>query len=202
MANPDGKKIDEIMIDFSTRLVLRYHSGGRSFTVEAGDESFSGKNLDLLIEQGTVHLFGWSKLKWEPVICVVTEIYDDMQPSFQRLFKSKHKGKVVYRSWRVGEVNEPPIGAYSSGRKKEDTTGSMTGEPGEVHRNAPRGRVMAFTPERWNNLKALRDFMEKAMDAARGKFGKILEDSSEADLDLFLTKTTADRMLPFSGKAQ
>jgi hypothetical protein len=195
-----GKKIDEIALDWDSHLIVRYHSSryAPTFTVEAGNESFTGDNLKLLIEQATVYLSGWSKLKWEPIIAIRTEVYDDMRPSFERLFRSKHKGKAVYRRWRVGEDDEPEFGSYHKD-KHAKTENSMDGVPGSIDRG-PGGRIVAFTPERWTQLRGLRKMLGDAMEIAQAKLSKILADTSESGFDAFLKQiSNGDRAaLPFN----
>ena len=196
-----GKKIDEIRLDWDTKLVVRYHASRNNpeFTVEAADTSFSGHNLKLLIEQATVHVEGWSKLKWDPIIAIETEIYD-MEIRFERLFRSKHRGKAVYRRWRVGEENETGYNGFNSEQKMRGTADSSVGEPGGVDRQ-PRGRVVPYTPERWDQLRTLRRMVNEAVETAKRKVTDILEKSSDGSLDTFLKQVSSGNVsaLPFRG---
>jgi hypothetical protein len=196
-----GKKIDEIRLDWDTTLVVRYHASRHdpSFTVEAGDGSFSGHNLKLLIEQATVHVKGWSSLKWDPVIAIETEIYADIELRYSRFFRSKHKGKEVFRQWKVGEENESSFG--SKYREERKHTGDQLdgGEPGAVMSNRGRGRVLPYTHDRWIQLRELSRKLQEAMEGAAKKLSELLE---QRDIDTFLTGASGLQPLGLAFKAR
>jgi len=190
-----GKKIDEVRLDWDTKLVIRYHASRTdpTFTVEAGDQSFSGHNLKLLIEQATVHANGWSNLKWEPVISVETEIYSEIQVRYSRLFRSKHKGKEVFRRWKVGEVSE---GSFGNGYRDEDKAKTADqlagGEPGEVAAHRGSGRILSYTHDRWMQLRKLSQMIHEAMEKTAEKLSELLK---QKDIDSFLENSSGLKTL-------
>jgi hypothetical protein len=198
-----GKKIDEIRLDWDTKLVVRYHASrySPSFTVEVGDKSFTGKNLTALIEEATVYAKGWSELKWSPVILVETEIYSEIRISYSRAFRSRHKGKEVFRQWRVGEVNE---GSFGSGWVKEDAAKTADrldgGEPGEVMSHRGSGRILPYTHDRWTQLRELSRKVHEAMERTAEKLSEMLK---QDDVDKFLESASGLKTLglEWTGKA-
>lgn len=190
-----GKKIDEIRLDWDTKLVVRYHASRTdpTFTVEAGDQSFSGHNLKLLIEQATVHVKGWSNLKWEPVISIETEIYSEIQIRYSRLFRSRHKGKDVYRHWKIGEVNEGSFGGSWVGEDKAKTADQLqNGEPGEVMNHRGSGRLLPYTHDRWTQLRELSRMIREAMEKTAEKLSEMLK---QKDIDVFLENASGLKAL-------
>lgn len=198
-----GKKIDEIRLDWDTKLVVRYHSSRYSpeFTVEAGDQSFHGKNLTALIEEATIYAKGWSNLKWTPVIFIETEIYSEIKVGYSRAFKSRHKGKDVFRQWRVGAHNEGSFGQGYHDEDKEKTADRLDGgEPGEVSSRGGRGRMIDYTPDRWNQLRELSRRLRETMDKTAQKLSELLE---QKDIDAVLEGTSGLKALglPFQPKS-
>lgn len=198
-----GKKIDEIDLDWPSKLIVRYHSNryNPEFTVEAGDKSFHGHNLKLLIEQGSVHMKGWSDLKWEPVISVDTEIYSEICLQYSRMFRSKHKGQNVYRSWKVGDVNEGSFGSRYRDEKQTTADRLDGGEPGDVMNCRERGRILPYTHDRWTQLRKLSIMLTEAMEKTAEKLSELLK---QKDIDSFLESSTglAPLGLSFREKAQ
>lgn len=180
MSTEQGKKFDEIRIDFQTKMFLRWHADDMTFTVEAGDAKFHGPVLKDLIEQGRVHLAGWDKVKWEPVIAVSTEIYSEMVLSYERCFRGKHKGKFVFRQWKMNGQNEHSFGRIGRDPESGDVLGAA--EPGDVM-NRACGRVIPYTPERWMRIRALAKMLAKAVEDAASKLSELLK---QEDLDAFL----------------
>lgn len=179
-----GKKIDEIRLDWDSCLTVRYHSHPRNptFTVEGGDGSFTGTNLSLLIEQATVHVKGWSELKWEKVILLETEIYSEIKISYSRCFKAKFKGKDVFRQWRVGDENEGSLGGFRDDKNK--TADRFDGaEPGEVMHRRGSGRILPYTNDRWAQIRELSKKLNEMMDKTAEKLSELLK---EKDIDPFL----------------
>jgi len=189
-----GKKIDEIKLDWDTTLVVRYHSSRHNptFTVEAGDNSFAGTDLKNLIEQATVYIKGWSDLKWEPVIAIDTEIYSDIELRYSRFFKSRHKGKDVFRQWKVGEENESGFG--SKYREEKNHTGDRLdgGAPGAVMNSRDRGRILPYTHDRWTQLRQLSKMVREAMDKTSEKLSEMLK---QKDIDTFLEDASGVKSL-------
>lgn len=180
MSTEQGKKFDEIRIDFQTKMFLRWHADDMSFTVEAGDAKFHGANLKDLIEQGRVHLAGWDKVKWEPVISVSTDIYSDMSLTYERCYRGKHKGKFVFRKWKMNGENEPCFGRVGPDADTGDVM--VASEPGDVMSRAC-GRVLPYTPERWTRIRNLAKMLAKAVEDASAKLSEMLK---QDDLDVFL----------------
>ena len=189
-----GKKIDDIRLDWDSHLIVRYHSSRNNptFTVEAGDESFNGTDLKRLIEQATVHIKGWSDLKWDPVIAIDTEIYSDIELRYSRFFKSRHKGKDVFRQWRIGEENESGFG--SKYREEKQNTGDRLdgGEPGSVMSSRDRGRILPYTHDRWTQLRQLSKMVREAMDKTSEKLSEMLK---QKDIDTFLEDASGVKSL-------
>lgn len=195
-----GKKIDEIKLDWDTKLVVRYHASryNPTFTVEAGDESFSGPNLKALIEKATVHVKGWSNLKWEPVIAINTEIYTDIEIGYSRFFRSKHKGKEVCRQWKVGDVNESSFGTRFRDEDKEKTADRLDGgEPGDVMSSSDRGRILPYTHDRWTQLRELSRKLKEVMELTAKKLSDMLK---REDIDAFLESSSGLKTLGFQFK--
>lgn len=199
MSTEQGKKIDEIRIEWDSYLVVRYHADDLSFTVEAGDARFKGPDIKDLVEKGRVHLNGWSKLKWDHVIMVGTAVYRELAISYQRCFRSKHRNKFVYRHWRIGKENEHVFGGI--GREPETGDVMEGGEPGEVMSSTRGERVVPYTPERWMRLRELSKKLNVAMEDAAKRLSKILKDD---DLDTFLAGMAGPQSLRlvFDGKAE
>lgn len=173
-----GKKIDEIRADWnSPPLVIRYHASRYSpeFTVEAGDRSFKGENLRSLLEQGRVHLNGWDKLKWDPVIVVNTEVYSELSFTYGRCFKSRHKNADVFRQWKVGEHNEGTFGSRYRDEDREKTADVETGEPGDVMTSRERGRILPYTKELWGQFRRLSAMLKEANERASEKLSELLK---------------------------
>lgn len=180
MSTEQGKKFDEIRIDFQTKMFLRWHADDMTFTVEAGDASFHGPNVKDLIDKGRVHLSGWDKVKWEPVISVSTDIYSDMSLTYERCFRGKHKGKFVFRQWKMNGENEHCFGRIGRGPETGDVMDPA--EPGGVM-NRACGRVLPYTPERWIRIRTLAKMLNQAVEDAAKKLSELLQ---QEDLDLFL----------------
>lgn len=174
----EGKKIDEVKLDWQTSMIVRYHSDQRDFTVVAGDESFRGDDLKLLLEKGRVHLSGWGKLTWEPVIRIDTEVYTGFSFTYRRCFMSKHKGKTVFRAWKIGKDNECEYDRYD----KQKTGHILEGEPGEVL-TSRSGRIIPFTADRWLQIRGLSKALQDALEAAELKLSQMLK---RDDIDSFL----------------
>lgn len=190
-----GKKIDEIRLDWDTKLVVRYHASRHAptFTVEAGDSNFSGPNLKVLIEQATVYVNGWSALKWEPVIAIDTEIYSEISIGYRRFFRSKHKGKEVYREWKVGDANEGSLGMHRHGEDKAKTADRLdAGEPGDVMSSRGRGRIIPYTPDRWTQLRELSRKLREAMELTAKRLSEML---NSKDIDVFLENSSGLKTL-------
>lgn len=170
-----GKKIGEVEIRWDLKMPIRFHQDDLSFTVEAGDKSFHGFDLRDLAEKGKVYLNGWADLKWEPVIRISTEVYSELSFSYERMFRSKHKGQDVYRHWKVGDVNESEFG--SRFRDDEHKTGDRLdgGEPGAVTNCRGDGRILPYTHDLWTQLRAFSKMLKDAMEQATGKLSEILK---------------------------
>jgi hypothetical protein len=196
-----GKKIDEIRLDWDTKLVVRYHASRHdpSFTVEGADKLFTGHNLKLLIEEATVHVKGWSDLKWEPVIAVETEIYGDIELRYARFFRSKHRGKEVFRQWKVGEENESSFGSKYREEKKHTGDTLDGGTPGAVMSSRERGRILPYTHDRWTQLRELSKKIREVMEGTAKKLSELLE---QKDIDSFLEKASGLKSLGLEFKAQ
>jgi hypothetical protein len=190
MSRHDGKKIDEILFHEGGRIQIRYHSGHNPrFTVVAAEKDFEGTNLKELMDQAEIHLRGWSSLVWEPVIGIDTEVGSDIRIEYQRFFRTKHKGSLVYRAWKIGDFNEEKHGWYNKDRNKK-TADKTEGEPGEIERSPVRGRIVKFTPERWAQMRSLDRAISAAIETVKERLSGILADSSDQDLDGFLKKVS------------
>lgn len=182
MSTEQGKKIDEIRIEWNVHLVVRYHADDNSFTVEAGNESYKGNDLKELIEKGRLHMNGWSKLTWEPVIVISTEVYGELTFSYQRCYRSKHRNRPVFRKWKIGKENEREFGGYV--RDDGPTADVMEGgEPGEVMSRACGDRVIPYTPARWTSIRELAKKLHAVLQDAASQLSEILQ---QKDLDVFL----------------
>lgn len=176
--NEEGKKIDEVRIDWKTSMVIRYHSDNHDFTVVAGDKSFRGEDLKALLQQGRVHLQGWDKLEWEPVISIDTEVYTGFSFSYKRCFRSKHKGRPVFRAWKIGNEDEHTYDRHD----KQKTGDVLDGVPGSVL-GSVNGRIVPFSGDRWHQIRNLSKTLHDALEAAEQKLSKMLKSN---DIDGFL----------------
>jgi hypothetical protein len=185
MSRYDGKKIDEFRFE-STMIVVRYHQYSKDFEVVAGDEKFKGENVKTLVDQAKVYLKGWSKLLWTPVIIVDTEPGRDIGISYERLFKSKHKGAAVYRRWIVDGENEGQFGRWHLSEKNSGDV--LEGEPGIIDQG-PRGlyRELPYIPERWTAIRALDRGIRAAVETAEIRLSKIFADAAIDKVDTFLS---------------
>lgn len=196
--NDEGKKIDEIKIEWDSKLVVRYHADRHDFTVEAGDWSERGPDLRILIERGTVHMKGWSDLKWEPVIRINTEVYTSLSFEYSRMFRAKHKGKDVFRCWKLGEVNEGEFGSRYRDEDENKTADRLDGgEPGRVMGSRGNGRILPYTHDLWTQLRKLSAMLSEAMDKANSKLTDML---NEKNLTPMLESVTGLQTLGISFK--
>jgi hypothetical protein len=173
-----GKKIDEWHID-GNNAVLRWNSHKYEFCLEVYGMVFKGENAKSLRSQAEIALKKWEKLSWKPVIVIDTHPSDNLVIHYQRLYKAKSPEGDVFRYWKVDGGNERSF-SWSS----PETGDILEGEPGDiVHGRETQGKTVAYTPEKWQQVRALVAALAAAMEQAKEKLEEILKKDLEGFLE-------------------
>lgn len=165
-----GRTVDRPVID-GRQAVLKLHPHTYQFTLIVEGVPFEGSNPYELRRQAEMHVKGHTKVTWEPMIVIETDIFN-FEIDYWRSFKAIVNKKPVWRHWAIDGEQERTSRSHDMDRLMD----TLEGEPGNVYPGPVRlsNRTVAYTPERWQALRKLDKAIQGFYTHAKDRLEEIL----------------------------